>query len=60
NTDDMREAPSVVIINQLIEAGATVTAYDPVAMEEAKHMVGDKISYGSDEFEALTDADALL
>lgn len=60
NTDDMREAPSVVIIDQLIEAGATVTAYDPVAMEEAQHMVGDKINYAKDEFEALEGADALL
>lgn len=60
NTDDMREAPSVVIINQLLEAGATVSAYDPVAIEEAKHMVGDKITYAKDEFEALENADALL
>jgi UDPglucose 6-dehydrogenase len=60
NTDDMREAPSVVIINQLLDAGATVTAYDPVAMEEAKHMVGDTINYAGNEFEALDGADALL
>ncbi|MEQ9262355.1 MAG: UDP-glucose/GDP-mannose dehydrogenase family protein [Owenweeksia sp.] len=60
NTDDMREAPSVVIINQLVEAGATVTAYDPVAMEEARHMIGDKIRYAKDEFEALSNAEALL
>lgn len=60
NTDDMREAPSVVIINQLLEAGATVSAYDPVAIEEAKHMIGDKITYASDEFKALENADALL
>lgn len=60
NTDDMREAPSVVIINQLLAAGATVTAYDPVAVEEAKHMVGDSITYAKDEFEALDNADALL
>ena len=60
NTDDMREAPSVVIINQLLEAGATVSAYDPVAIDEAKHMIGDKITYAKDEFEALDNADALL
>lgn len=60
NTDDMREAPSVVIINQLLDAGATVSAYDPVAMKEAKHMVGDKITYAENEFEALNGADALL
>ncbi len=60
NTDDMREAPSLVIIDNLIKEGATVTAYDPVAMEEAKHMIGDKINYAKDEYEALQDADALL
>ncbi len=60
NTDDMREAPSVVIINQLLDAGATVSAYDPVAMKEAKHMVGDKITYAETEFDALNGADALL
>lgn len=60
NTDDMREAPSVVIINQLLEAGATVSAYDPVAMEEAKHTLGDKITYAENEFAALDGADALL
>ncbi len=60
NTDDMREAPSVVIINQLLEAGATVTAYDPVAMEEAKHTLGNRINYAKDEFSALDGADALL
>lgn len=60
-TDDMREAPSVVIINQILEAGGTVTAYDPVAMEEAKHLyLGDKIRYASDEYDALKGADALL
>lgn len=60
NTDDMREAPSIVIINQLLEAGATVTAYDPVAMEEAKHDLKDTITYAKDEYEALDGADALL
>ena len=60
NTDDMREAPSVVIINQLLEAGATVSAYDPVAMEEAKHDLKDTITYAKDEYAALEGADALL
>lgn len=60
NTDDMREAPSVVIINQLLAEGATVSAYDPVAMDEAKHMVGDTIDYAKSEFDALDNADALL
>lgn len=59
-TDDMREAPSIVIINALIEAGATITAYDPVAMEEARHELKDSIVYAKDEYDALIDADALL
>lgn len=60
-TDDMREAPSVVIINQLLAQGATVTAYDPVAMEECKkHHLGDKIAYSEDQYEVLKGADALL
>jgi UDPglucose 6-dehydrogenase len=59
-TDDMREAPSLVIIEKLLAAGCTVTAYDPVAMPEAKHTLGDTITYAKDEFDALIDADALL
>lgn len=59
-TDDMREAPSLVIIEKLLEGGAKVKAYDPVAMKEAKHMLGDKIEYVNDQDEALIDADALL
>ncbi|MBU6122889.1 UDP-glucose dehydrogenase family protein [Hymenobacter siberiensis] len=59
-TDDMREAPSLVIIEKLLAAGCTVTAYDPVAMPEAKHSLGDSITYAKDEFDALIDADALL
>ncbi|MBH8557624.1 UDP-glucose dehydrogenase family protein [Hymenobacter negativus] len=59
-TDDMREAPSLVIIEKLLAAGCTVTAYDPVAMPEAKHSLGDSITYAKDEFAALIDADALL
>lgn len=59
-TDDMREAPSVVIINALLERGAKVKAYDPVAMEEAKHDLKDTIVYAKDEYEALIDANALL
>jgi UDPglucose 6-dehydrogenase len=59
-TDDMREAPSLVIIEKLLEAGATVTAYDPVAMEEAHRMLGDKIEYAKDEYEVCIDADALV
>lgn len=59
-TDDMREAPSLVIIKKLLEAGAKVNAYDPVAMNEAKHMLGDSITYAEDQYEALIDADCLL
>ncbi|MCA8975146.1 MAG: UDP-glucose/GDP-mannose dehydrogenase family protein, partial [Planctomycetes bacterium] len=59
-TDDMREAPALVICGQLIEAGATVTAYDPVAMPECRHMIGDKIGYAKEAYAALEGADALL
>ncbi|MBN1649747.1 MAG: UDP-glucose/GDP-mannose dehydrogenase family protein [Bacteroidales bacterium] len=59
-TDDMREAPSLVIIRKLYEAGATVTAYDPVAMKEAKHILGDKINYAANKYEAVLDADGLI
>ena len=59
-TDDMREAPSLVIIRKLLEAGATVKAYDPVAMKEAKHILGDKIEYGDNKYDVLLNADALL
>jgi len=59
NTDDMREAPSIVIAELLMEAGAKVRAYDPVAMEEAKRDLGDRITYCQDEMEALKGADAL-
>lgn len=59
-TDDMREAPSLVIIKKLLEAGAKVKAYDPVAMNEAKHLLGDNITYAEDQYEALIDADCLL
>lgn len=59
-TDDMREAPSIVIINALLERGAKVKAYDPIAMEEASHDLKDTITYAKDEYDALIDADALL
>jgi UDPglucose 6-dehydrogenase len=59
NTDDMREAPSIVLIEKLLDAGAKVLAYDPVATKEAKHYVGDKISYCNGLYEACMDADAL-
>lgn len=59
-TDDMREAPSLVIIEKLLAAKAKVKAYDPVAMPEAKHKLGDSIEYSKDTYEALLDADALI
>lgn len=60
NTDDMREAPSRVVIESLLRSGAVVQAYDPVAMKEAKRILGDKIIYAKDQYDALIDADALL
>lgn len=59
-TDDMREAPSIVLAGLLREAGAEVVAYDPVAMEEARRILGNSIKYAKDKYEALIDADALL
>ena len=61
NTDDMREAPALAVVDGLLEAGAAVTAYDPEAMEEAKrHHFGDRISYVDVPMEALKGADALV
>ena len=60
DTDDMREAPSLKIINELLKAGAAITAYDPVAMPNAKLIIADKIKYASNPYEACQDADALL
>lgn len=59
-TDDMREAPSLVIINKLLEAGAIVKVFDPVAMNECKRRIGDKVEYGADMYDAVVDADALM
>ncbi len=59
-TDDMREAPSLVIIDKLLAAGATVSGYDPIAMDEGKRILGDKIEFAKDEYDAAIDADALL
>lgn len=59
-TDDMREAPSLVIIGELLKAGATVTAYDPVAIHETQKVLGNKINYAENELDALNGADALL
>ncbi|HUS86316.1 MAG TPA: UDP-glucose/GDP-mannose dehydrogenase family protein [Bacteroidales bacterium] len=60
NTDDMREAPALALIEKLISAGAHIAAFDPVAMDEAKRRLGDKIRYASDAYDALVDADAML
>ncbi len=59
-TDDMREAPALVLIDSILKAGATVTAYDPIAMEECKRRIGDSIEYANDMYDAVLDADALL
>ena len=59
-TDDMREAPSLTLISQLLEAGCTVKAYDPAAMDEARHRLGDKIEYASDIYDTVEDADVLF
>jgi len=60
NTDDMREAPSIVIINKLLELGATISAYDPAAGETAKFYFKNTITYAEDESAALKGAEALL
>lgn len=59
-TDDMREAPALVLIDKLIGAGCTVKVYDPIAMEECRRRVGDKVAYCKDMYEAAVDADALM
>ena len=59
-TDDMREATSLVTINLLLEAGCTVRVYDPVAMNECRRRIGDKVLYAKDMYDAVLDADALL
>lgn len=58
-TDDMREAPALVVIEKLLEAGATVVAYDPVAVPEARRRLGDRIEYALDMYDTAVDADAI-
>jgi len=60
NTDDIREAPALYLIEELTKAGATVTAFDPEAMANVKGVVGDKITYADDMYAALEGADALI
>jgi UDPglucose 6-dehydrogenase len=59
-TDDIREAPALYIIDALVAAGATVTAFDPEGMANVKAIVGDKIAFAENQYDALKDADALL
>jgi UDPglucose 6-dehydrogenase len=59
-TDDMRDAPAIVIIEALLKAGASIQAHDPEAMEEAKKIFGDRIAYFRRNYDALKGADALL
>lgn len=59
-TDDMREAPALVLIEKLLEAGCQVRAYDPAAMAECKRKIGNSIYYACDMYDAVLDADALL
>ncbi len=60
NTDDIREAPALINIDELVKEGAKVKAFDPEAMENVKNIIGDKISYAQNQYEALEGADALL
>ncbi|HUC83356.1 MAG TPA: UDP-glucose/GDP-mannose dehydrogenase family protein [Flavisolibacter sp.] len=60
NTDDIREAPALEIINALLEGGATVSAFDPEAMSNVKGVIGDKITYAETQYDALENADALI
>ena len=59
NTDDMREAPALTLIEDLLAAGATVRAHDPVAVEEAKKHLGDRVTFATSSYDALADCDAL-
>ena len=59
NTDDIREAPALYIIDELLEAGARVQAFDPEAMDNVRKFYGDRISFGENQYEVLEDADAL-
>ena len=60
NTDDIREAPALYMIEALTKAGATITAFDPEAMKNVKGLIGDKICYAESQYEALQNADALI
>lgn len=60
DTDDIREAPALYIIDELLKEGVLISAYDPEAMQNVNQTLGDKISYGHDEYDVLTDADFLI
>ena len=60
DTDDIREAPALYLINKLIESGAVITAFDPEAMKNVRTQIGDKIQYTENEYDALKEADALI
>ncbi|NMB56444.1 UDP-glucose/GDP-mannose dehydrogenase family protein [Candidatus Beckwithbacteria bacterium] len=60
DTDDMRESRTIPLVNELLEKGAKITAYDPIATETAKVVFGDKIIYAKDKFEAIRDCDILI
>ena len=60
DTDDMREAPALVVIDKLVKAGAIVKVYDPIAMDECKRRIGNQVEYAKDMYDVVVDADALL
>lgn len=60
NTDDIREAPALYLIEELLKAGAIVTAFDPEAMKNVRDVVGDKISFTENQYDALNNCDALI
>ena len=60
DTDDIREAPALYLINKLVESGAVITAFDPEAMENVRAQIGDKIQYAENEYDALKEAEALI
>ena len=60
DTDDIREAPSLYIIEELLKEGAVVSAFDPAAISNVKRIFSDKVTFGKDEYEILNDADALI
>lgn len=60
DTDDMREAPALVVIDKLIKVGAIVKVYDPIAMDECKRRIGNQVEYAKDMYDVVVDADALL